>query len=69
MSSVRDSNEATPSLVSMFTGSMVNSVSAVLDREEVVAGWGSCKSCDCSGYVSSGDGKTCNCGHHFSRHR
>jgi hypothetical protein len=42
---------------------------------EIVAGWGSCRSC---GFMNSCDGfqqsstkgnNICKCGHHFSRHR
>lgn len=36
----------------------------------IFAGWGACRSCECRGYIKSGDGSTCkNCGHHFSQHR
>jgi hypothetical protein len=40
-------------------------------QEHIVSGWGPCKSCDCSGYVSKGEGiYTCkDCDHHFSQHR
>lgn len=39
------------------------------EQDSVFAGWGACKSCDCRGYVKSGDRDTCTCGHHFKQHR
>ena len=38
------------------------------EQDRVYAGWGSCKSCDCSGYTSKKP-DICECGHHFSRHQ
>ena len=34
-------------------------------------GWGSCKSCGCSGFIDQGPGNnSCgNCKHHFTQHR
>lgn len=38
--------------------------------QPVFAGWGACKSCGCTGYLSKGDGHTCkSCGHHFTQHK
>lgn len=39
------------------------------EQDPIFGGWGSCRSCGCSGYIKSGDGNTCRCGHHFSQHR
>jgi hypothetical protein len=37
--------------------------------EPVKSGWGSCKSCDCKGYVRGARENICRCQHHFSQHR
>jgi hypothetical protein len=39
----------------------------VEDDHVVIAGWGSCKSCDCRGYIRKKP-DICECGHHFSQH-
>ena len=40
-------------------------------RRTPKAGWGSCKSCNCSGFVDAGPGKSscASCKHHYSQHR
>lgn len=35
--------------------------------QELRAGWGSCKSCDCTGYVRDKQ-PFCRCGHHYNQH-
>ncbi len=41
------------------------------ERDPIFAGWGACRSCDCSGYIQGGPGyQNCkSCGHHFSQHK
>lgn len=41
------------------------------DSLPAFAGWGSCKSCGCQGYIQGGVGyQNCKaCGHHFSQHK
>lgn len=36
-------------------------------EHDLLAGWGACRSCNCSGYDGKHD--RCKCGHHFSQHR
>jgi hypothetical protein len=41
------------------------------EERKTRAGYGSCRACDCKGYVDSGWmvwAGTCNCKHHFSIH-
>lgn len=41
------------------------------EQEPMFLGWGACRSCGCTGYISAGGGShTCKgCGHHFSQHK
>ena len=42
---------------------------ATLERDDVIviAGWGRCKSCGCTGFVKK-NGDICECKHHFRQH-
>lgn len=79
MSTIRELNETetttsswrpTKHEASASVSGDAGAVAATLNGDQAVtAGYGHCRSCDCSGYESSGDGKRCQCGHHFSQHR
>lgn len=38
------------------------------EEDPIKAGYGSCRSCGCTGY-KPGKPSYCECGHHFSQHR
>lgn len=48
-----------------------NSILLRSKQKSLLAGYGRCRSCDCTGYISKHDDthECKNCGHHFSRHR
>lgn len=40
------------------------------DQDIIVAGYGSCRSCGCTGYIRDNSGSArCECKHSFSQHR
>jgi hypothetical protein len=39
-----------------------------IKRDRLIAGTGSCLSCDCRGFMRSQDKGYCKCGHHWDRH-
>lgn len=47
-----------------------NPVKLILAHNSIMNGYGRCRSCNCSGYISKHDGThTCKvCGHHYDRH-
>ncbi len=64
-----DNNSARVEGALLMAGLPPRDVHHVMKRQgSFVDGWGRCKSCDCRGYVKSGDGKTCVCGHHYTQH-
>lgn len=48
-----------------------NPIENLSGKKHAINGYGRCRSCDCSGYISKHDGShTCKvCGHHYDRHR
>lgn len=48
-----------------------NPISILKNMKDIQNGYGSCRSCDCRGYISKHDGShTCKvCHHHYDRHR
>lgn len=48
-----------------------NSIERFFRHDIIINGYGSCRACDCRGYISKHNGThECKiCGHHYDRHR